>query len=137
MTMLRPDHLLSQVSDTLRTRVGPEVGDEFARTQAYMAAVVLQKLAGQLACAEQHAAADRDDRMALRAELHDALGEDAPPAVRAAVEGLASGDGALGVLVGALYDERAGLGPERFGALLARVRITLRARLDRRLEYSA
>ena len=42
----------------------------------------------------------------------------------------------LGELVTALYETRDELGSERFDTLLARVRTTLRSRLDRQLEYS-
>lgn len=136
--MLAPDHVLDRVSATLRGQVGPEVGDEFARTQAYMAAVVLQKLSGQLALADVHAHADRTDRQALHADLADVLVADGdPPGLVAAVDALPTGDAALGALVETIYRERGTLGEDRFAVLLDRVRAALRSRLDRRLEYSA
>ena len=36
------------MAEALRREVGPAVVDPFAKTQAFMAAVILQKLAGQL-----------------------------------------------------------------------------------------
>ena len=40
-------------------------------------------------------------------------------------------------LVEALYAGRDELGTERFDALLGRIRLTLRASIDRQLEYSS
>lgn len=141
--MLAPDDVLARVSTTLRQQVGPEVGDEFARTQTYMAAVVLQKLSGQLAVAAAHADADRADRRALHADFSGLVADGDPPELVAAVAALGS-DGAdrtdgevLGALVAAVHAAGGALGSDRFELLLRRVRSTLRSRLDRRLEYSA
>ncbi len=40
-------------------------------------------------------------------------------------------------LVGALWAEREGLGADRFEAVLARARTTMRARIDRQMEHAA
>lgn len=133
---MEPQALLRSVADALRQRIGPAVGEPFAKTQAFMAAVVLEKLAGELECAPGHRAADDDERIALVA----ALRVSAPSGLVAdALERLATdgSDEAWNTLVGALYAERDALGADVSDAMLGRVRTALRARLDRALEYSA
>ena len=60
-----PDELLERLARTLKKEIGPAVGDAYPKTQAFMAAVVLQKLAGQLRLADEHAAASQRDLQAL------------------------------------------------------------------------
>lgn len=135
---MSPDELLERMAGTLRQEIGPAVAEPFAKTQAFMASVILEKLARQLRLADAHARADREDRAALVEDLEGRLGASAPPRLRAALAAPAhDGDGALRELVEALYAGREELGAERFEALLARVRRTLRARLDRQLEYAS
>lgn len=130
--------MLEHIAGALRHEIGPAVGESFARTQAFMASVILDKLARQTRLAEAHARADRDDRVALAHDLREHVRSTSPPRVRAAVAGLADGDDAtLSELVGALYAARDELGTAPFDLLLTRVRKTLRARLDRQLEYAS
>ena len=132
---MKPDELLERMAVTLRQQIGPEVGDPFAKTQAFMAAVILEKLSGQVRLADEHARADAADRATLVADLET---EDLSPALAAAVVAVrAEGDSALSGLVEALYADRSALGADRFDALLTRVRKTLRARLDRQLAYAS
>ncbi len=131
-----PDELLDAVADTLRREIGPAVGDPFAKTQAFMAAVVLQKLAGQLRAASVDAEVDR---RTLVAEVRAALGATPPEDVTAALDVLAR-DGATAAwraVVTSLYATRDELGPARFDAALGRVRTGLRARLDHVLAYAS
>ena len=44
--------LLTRIAATMRADVGPAVDDEYAKTQAFMAAVVLQKVARELVTAD-------------------------------------------------------------------------------------
>ncbi|MFN0029617.1 MAG: hypothetical protein ACKV2O_20890 [Acidimicrobiales bacterium] len=135
------------MAGTFRHRIGPEVGDTFARTQAFMASVILEKLSAQLRLAEAHQAAERADRAVLKADLdallaHGGSGADdeVPSAVLQAVGALAGPEEAgtaLRQLVEALYAERANLGEARFEVLLGRVRTTLRSRVDRQMEFAA
>lgn len=135
---MNPDQLLDRIATTLRTEVGPAVEGEFAKTQAFMAAVVLEKLARQLASAAEHEHNDRADRDALVVELTvlvDAAGT--PQPIRRAVADAAATSGAdaeLCRLIELLYQHRSELGDARFAALLGRVRRTLRAQIDRRME---
>ncbi len=136
---MNPDQLLERIAAVLRQDIGPAVGAEYPRTQAFMAAVVLQKLGRQLACAEAHRAAEAADMDALVADLDSTLATAVvPPAIAAAVAALGRdrNDAALCALIGALYESRTTLGATRFDALLGRVRRTLRAGIDRRMEFA-
>ena len=128
--------LLERVAQILRQEIGPAVDAEYPKTQAFMAAVVLQKLSRQWALAGEHAAAETADLAALPADLRELLAHgDAPATVRAAVDRLAEtrDNAALCHLIEALYGTRPALGAARFGVLLGRVRQTLRRSIDRRV----
>ena len=134
------DQLLERIAITLRRDIGPAVDGEYPRTQAFMAAVVLQKLARELANAAAHRTADSADRAALVADIQAlTAGASLPPVVTAAVAALVHNpdDAALCALIEALYAGRAALGPARFEALLGRIRKMLRAGIDRRVVVAA
>jgi hypothetical protein len=135
---MRPDDLLARMAATLRGEIGPGVVEPFAKTQAFMAAVILERLGRQLGLAESQAQAELDDLAALAGDLGRSLGVAPSPRVGEALQAVASGDGrAVGALIEALYAERAELGRESFEAALGRVRVALRSRLDRQLEYAS
>ena len=137
---MAPDELLSRLSGTLRSEIGPAVEALVPRTQAFMAAVVLEKLARQQQLAQEHAAADRADLDRLFADLGAHLeGGDVPPSVAGALAAARADDGYAGLcpLIEALYASRADLGDARFDDTLGRVRLALRGRLDRQLVYSS
>ena len=128
--------LLQRIAQILRQEVGPAVGAEYPRTQAFMAAVVLEKLGRHLALAGEHATAETADLAALLDDLRELLSDGTAPAtVRAAVDSLAATreNAALCRLIEALYAARAALGEARFEALLGRIRQTLRRSIDRRM----
>ena len=129
--------LLLRIAETLKQEIAPAVDSEYPKTQAFMAAVVLQKLGRQLALAPMQARAVSADLDVLIVELN-ARAADAPRAVREAVEDLArSRDaGGLSRLIEALYASRDALGQRHFGDLLALVRRTLRSDIERRMEYA-
>ncbi len=136
---MEPHELLARLARTVREDIAPEVGDGFARTQAFMAAVVLDKLARQLELAEDHAAAERAEIAALVADLDGLLdGADAPE-VRAAVRALTTTDATSGLatLVEAVHRSRSTIGDALTDALLGRVRTVLRARVDRQMAYAS
>ena len=56
--MLAQDELLARLAATFRRDVGPQVTDPFAKTQAFMAAVVLEKLSAQYVLPQKN---DDDD----------------------------------------------------------------------------
>lgn len=136
---MTPSELLERVAATLKGEVGPAVGEEYPRTQAYFSAVVLQKLGAQMRLAEEHTAADARERDALEQDLRRMLeGAPLPPSLETAFAALsAGGDAALCQFIAALYASRDALGETSFDALLGRVRKTLRYALDRRMEYAS
>jgi hypothetical protein len=134
--VLPPDELLDALAAALRHDVGPAVVDPFAKTQAFMAAVILQKLAGQLRAEP----VDEDgERAAVVADVRALTGDAPTLALPGALDRLAAdGDtAAWRSLVTALYADRDDLGPVLFDGALARLRRALRARLDRALAYSS
>jgi hypothetical protein len=126
--------LLLRIAETLKEAIAPAVAAEYPKTQAFMAAVVLQKLGRQIALAPEHARAARADLDALIGDLPATV----PDAVRRAVEQLAQSRDAAALcrLIESLYASREALGERRFEDLLARVRRTLRADIERRMEYA-
>lgn len=137
---MAPDELLARLSSTLRHDIGPAVVEPFPKTQAFMASVILEKLSAQIRLAPAHAEAEAADLAALAADLPGLFGRaPVPPAVAAAADRLSTGDGAaaLSALVAALWAERDALGADRFDVVLARARTTMRARVDRQMEYAA
>lgn len=139
---MQPDELLERIATTLRSEIGPAVGDSFARTQAFMASVILEKMARQLRLADAHTQAGHADRTALADDLEAQMKHAFPPSgadrSRDAIAGVrAGGDAELCAVVEALYADRNALGNDTFDALLGRVRTTLRARLDRQLEFAS
>ena len=135
---IEPALLLEQMSATLRHDIGPEVGDPFARTQAFMASVVLAKLAGQLRSAADDARAAAIEHTAVARAVRDAAGGEPPSPLAEALDALAA-DGATerwNAVVEATYGARAALGEATFQRTLGVLRTTLRARLDRALAYA-
>ena len=131
--------LLTRIADTLRRDIGPAVTDEFAKTQAFMAAVVLQKLAAQLAHTDEHAHAHRADMDALIADLETTrAASELPQTSELAITTLARqrNKAALSDLVAALYADRACIGEDLFAQLLQRVRRALRADINRQMVYA-
>lgn len=130
--------LLERIATLVKQDIAPAVEADYPRTQAFMTAVVLHKLARQLSVREVHRAADASDVARLAAELAPAA-QAVPEAVANAMAALTMppAAAALSALVATLYAARDELGDERFAAILGRVRQTLRAQIDRRLEYAA
>lgn len=134
--------LLARLAATLRSDIGPAIDDEYTRTQAFMAAVILQRIGRQVDLGPEHAAAERRDLTELYVELRAALGSSpggvgaVPTEVNAAVdEAEAAGDiGALTGIVEALYR----WGPDHPVAIeaLGLVRVVLRRDIDRRMEIA-
>jgi hypothetical protein len=132
--------LLLRIARTLQRRIGPSIEAEYPRTQAFMAAVVLEKVGRQLASAADHAGAEKTDVEALLADLRALLRDaKAPAGVGEALESLAQARQATALcgLIEALYANRPALGEPTFAALLGRIRRTLRRSIDRRMEIAA
>jgi|GEM_PF-515178 len=136
---MEPHALLARLAVTIRNDIAPEVGDGFARTQAFMASVVLDKLARQLELAADHAALEHAEIAALVVDLDGLLtGADAA-SVRAAVVALPTSDPTAGLaaLVETVHRGRPDLGDARTDELLSRIRTVLRSRVDRQMAYAS
>ena len=96
--------LLTRLSTTLKQDIGPAVDDGYTRTQAFMAAVILERLARQVELEPGHLAAERDDIDQLLPRLTTVLAG-SPERVRAALDevGAARSVAVLGPLVEALH----------------------------------
>ena len=137
--------LLARMARLLKREIGPAVEADYPKTQAFLGAVVLEKMSAELRLADAHTQAGAADRVALVADLDadlDADLADAPDSVREAFAALAEngangGDAALCAFIEALYGDRDALGRERFDRLLGRVRQDLRRGIDRRMEIAA
>lgn len=130
--------LLARMSASVKQTVAPNTTGP-AKSQAFMVAVVLQKVAKQIALEPQHTEAAQRDHEALCADLDREHASGFPARTEAAAREVnAVGDAAsLCGLVSALYADRSALGDERFHRILGLVRRVLRADVDRRMEYSA
>ena len=141
--------LLARMARLLKREIGPAVEADYPKTQAFLGAVVLEKMSAELRLADAHTQAGAADRVALVADLDGDLDADldpdladAPDSVREAFAALAEngangGDAALCAFIEALYGDRDALGRERFDRLLGRVRQDLRRGIDRRMEIAA
>jgi len=138
---LAPDKLLERIARTLKKDIGPTVEDAYPKAQAFMASVVLQKLAGQLRLTDdEHAAASQHDLQELAEELGQLTApDDIPSCLSGAIRRLHQelGTASVSHLIETLYATRAELGEERFEDLMGRVRTRLRARIDREMVYAA
>ena len=130
------DELLLRIAQTLKQEIGPAVTAEYPKTQAFMAAVVLEKVGRELAAERAHAAARAADIAALLAALDDSA---LPVMIANALAKLAArrDEAALSQVVDAIYAARGELGEARFATVLGRVRAMLRASNDRRMEYAS
>jgi len=133
------DELLLRIAKTLKQDIGPAVEAAYPKTQAFMAAVVVEKVARQLQLAPAHIAADQADITALLADLTHLALKGLPSAIQDAISALSAraDQSALSNLIEVLYANKTALGDESFNRVLARVREVLRARVDRQMVYAA
>ena len=136
---MTPSDLLERLAVTFKTEVGPAVEADYPRTQAFLSAVILQKLAMQLRLQAEHSELEARERRSLGQDLEQLLAETSAPAPLdvAFSSLLADGDAGLCRFIKALYAARETLGEAGFEALLGRVRLAMRRSLDRRLAYAS
>lgn len=136
---MRRDELLTRIATTLRNDVAHEVGDDYAKTQTYMATVILNKLAAELRAEQTLRAAREADEQTMHEALAMATeGLTLPTALEQAIVDARQGrdDTSQSRLVEQLYAHRDALGEARFTELLGVVRKQLKARLERELEVA-
>mgnify|MGYP007025645007 CR=1 FL=1 len=138
---MNPSELLTRLSQTLRTDIAPAVGEEYPRTQAFMASVILERLAKHVALADAHGRAEADDLDVLTSDLRPLL-RDAPLAVTETLDTVVGID-SLGPVIEALYRWKAAGregsamdGTEIADQALAMIRPALRRDIDRRMEIA-
>ncbi len=133
--IMTESELLQRIALTMRQEIAPAVGAEYPKTQAFITAVVLEKLGRQLALKPLHEEADKSDMDDLVAYMNAAF---TIGPVQQAVKNLnqARDDAALCALIETLYAARPDIGDGQFEQLLGRVRQTLRANINRTLEYA-
>ena len=133
--MYPPELFLDGIAQALRTEIGPAIDDAYVRTQAFMAAVIIERLSHQV----------RVDRGADVADLRAAFEDvaalvDAADGAAAVVSAVAAGRteptrAALSELARACYAEQRQLG-DRFEPIRDRLRLAMRSLLDRELAYA-
>jgi hypothetical protein len=120
--------MLEEVIGSLRSVIAPAIAAPYPKTQAYMAAIILETLARAIEERSDLEQAKKQSIERLFADL-DALG------LGAARTG--DDDGDLTPLIESLYANRKRLGEERFAAANRRVRQTLRDLLDADLKIAS
>ncbi|MEL7157554.1 MAG: hypothetical protein AAFN30_13245 [Actinomycetota bacterium] len=128
--------LLRRLSATLRTEIGPAVDDEYTRTQAFMASVILERVAREHELRSGHDAAENADlgRLHPALEQHLASAAPVPEAVTAAVD--AARASMTVAALGPVIDELYRWGHDDAAAALDLIRPALRADIDRRMEVA-
>ena len=126
--MIPARRMLEEVIGSLRTVIAPAIAAPYPKTQAYMAAIILETLARAIEERSDLEQAKKQSIERLFADL-DALG------LGAARTG--DDDGDLTPLIESLYANRKRLGEERFAAANRRVRQTLRDLLDADLKIAS
>ncbi|MGR9092978.1 MAG: hypothetical protein ACU85U_20595 [Gammaproteobacteria bacterium] len=130
--------MLDRLVNTLKRDIAPAIDDEYLKTQAFMASVVVGKLTRQLALESEHRAAAEDDMDSLLVDVEATLETlDEPPLI-ATLKALAERRDAqaLCAFIEAVYAARARIGESAFERLRGRTRVLLRADIDRRMVYA-
>lgn len=132
---VEPAELLSRLSGTLRHEVGPAVEEEYTRTQAFMASVILAKVAKQLALEPTHREAEQTDVQQTHEGLAGLLANAPDDVVDAVANANAIGTvAAFGPVVEVIY--RSWIDEADGRQALALIRATLRSDIDRRMEIA-
>lgn len=132
---IAPAELLRRLSASLRADIGPAVGDEYARTQAFMASVILERVSRQLEFGPAHQAAETADLTRLCTLLTPTLLDGPPEVVSAFAEVRSQATVAsLGGLIAALYAW--GVDEPTVTEALGHIRPVLRHDIDRRMRVA-
>ena len=111
----------------------------YPKTQAFLTAVVLEKLAGQLKFEQEHTRIEDRELLILSRDLIKIGEEDLPATLKNAIVQVNDelDIGSVSALIKILYDNKPVLNERIFDMLLGRIRKFLRSRVDRAMEYSA
>jgi hypothetical protein len=128
--MLAAHHLLKEVIASLRNVIAPAVADPYPKSQAYMAAVILEFIARQVE--------ERSDSSKEKEHVLDDLFSDLRLLITDKVPASKDPDqeARLCRFIEWLYTEKDRLGPEAFTAANQKVRTALRQLLDQELKIA-
>ena len=134
--MIAAHRLLEEVIASLRNVIAPAITEPYPKSQAYMAAVILEFAARQV---EERHDIDDEKTHTLNNLFHDITsllaGKD--PAVEGTPDAsIPDQEARLDRLIEWLYTEKDRLGPETFAAANQRVRTALRQLLDQELKIA-
>lgn len=132
-----PSEILRRVARSLREEVGPKVEADYSRTQAFMAAVILEQLACQVRSVTFEVGTAESSTLVNK--VSRALGPDVPTKLATALRGLSGAmtRTELSGLVAALHGSEGEIDTERLQRALEHVRATMRRRLDQQLAVLA
>ena len=128
--MIPAKQLIAEVVSSLRNVIGPAVTEPFQKSQAYMAAVVLEFVARQV---DERSDIATEKQAVLHGLFQDLLRS---PETRGAAERSPETEAALCDLIERLYENRAAMGEEAFALANGRVRKALRQLLDQELKIA-
>jgi hypothetical protein len=128
--MIPAKQLIAEVVSSLRNVIGPAVTEPFQKSQAYMAAVVLEFVARQV---DERSDIAMEKQSVLHGLFQDLLRS---PETKSAVERSPETEAALCELIERLYQNRAAMGEEAFALANGRVRKALRQLLDQDLKIA-
>lgn len=128
--MIAAKQLLGEVVASLRNVIAPAIGDPYPKSQAYMAAVILEFVARQIE--------ERGDIAAAKERVYSGLFEDlaAMPGIGEIARGGGDSESRLCEVIERLYAERGRIGEAAFSAVNDRIRRALRALLDEDLKVA-
>lgn len=129
--MIAARRMLEEVIASLRGVIAPAISAPYPKTQAYMAAVILETLSRAIEERSDLAEARKRSIVQLFADLGE-LGAGVSEALPDGED-----EARLARLVEVLYTDRERLGEERFAAANRRVRQTLRDLLDADLKIAS
>ena len=134
MTLSSSD-ILKRLADTIRNDIGPAVSDEYTRTQAFMASVILSKLSKQLDLEAAHNLAEEADVEELKLRLQTVL-RDSPPSVQYQLNNFLQQSHIMPLtsLLTALHEW--GVNNSEASDAIGLIRPVLRADIDRRMEIA-
>ena len=128
--MLTAHRLLEELIASLRNVIAPAIADPYPKSQAYMAAVILEFVSRQVE--------ERSDLSDEKTQILNSVFADLGSLLTG--KGLSSDDpdqeARLCRLIEWSYAEKDRLGPEAFAAINQRVRTTLRQLLDQELKIA-
>ncbi|MBM4258289.1 MAG: hypothetical protein FJ147_20635 [Deltaproteobacteria bacterium] len=129
--MLTAHHLFKEVIASLRNVVAPAIADPYPKSQAYMAAVILEFVSRQV---EERRDIDQEKQQTLNRLFHDLSAFLADKTPSSASE--TDYEARLCRLIEWLYNEKERLGPEAFATANQKVRAALRQLLDQELKIA-